>query len=162
MAKNTARAGQASASYEKPAGGEQGAAAEEAAPTQPKRRGGVPAEIGAKELGEFLDLTERQIQQLVNEGVLPRSGHGTYQFKEAVAAFYAAKIEAEKAHTKSSADRLLRRARPRNPVQNRGFELDFSSALVAQPVGRQFGVSLLCLELCAVKGCDASLNRYVP
>ncbi len=106
MAKNTARAGQASAPREKPASGKKGAAAHGAAPTHPKRGGGVPTEIGVKVLGEFLDLTERRIQQLVNEGVLPRSGHGTYPFKKAVAAFYGAKLEAEKAHTESSADRL--------------------------------------------------------
>lgn len=49
--------------------------------------------VGSTELSEWLGVTQRRIQQLAVEGVLPREGRGKYPLKECVQVYCALKDE---------------------------------------------------------------------
>jgi len=48
---------------------------------------GLPDTVRAANLARLLSLSERRLQQLAREGVLPRAGRGVYPFAESIRAY---------------------------------------------------------------------------
>lgn len=56
-----------------------------------------PLIVGARELAEILDITDRRVRQYVSEGTFEKEGHGRYDLKKVVRAYVQYQIDLQKA-----------------------------------------------------------------
>ena len=89
----------------------------------------------ASEIGDVLDLTDRRVRQLAEEGVFPRASRGQYPLRECVLAYVAAQATTGDVELRSEKIALLKAQRRRIELDNSNREgttagFDYQDALV--------------------------------